>query len=194
MNRPSSHYQYTNMQGMQPMVRTGDWMTTYTGKQFWPLDPRPEEVDIEDIAHALSLVCRFGGHCREFYSVAQHCCYVAEVMGTLEPSFRLHALLHDAAEAYIGDMIRPMKRSCPEYTEAEHKVQKAIRKAFDISYEPKSVKWCDEVVLRNEHRDVMSDDRIWAVDAIGGPDVRIVPISSIVAEAQFLKKYKLYQR
>ena len=53
-------------------ARVGDWIQVYTGGQFWPLDPRPEEIHIEDIAHALALTCRFTGHCREFYSVAQH--------------------------------------------------------------------------------------------------------------------------
>lgn len=61
----------------RPTERAGDWMQTFTGRQFWPMDPRPEDLDILDIAHALSLLCRFGGHCQRFYSVAEHSVHVS---------------------------------------------------------------------------------------------------------------------
>ena len=85
-------------------------ITTYSGKPFFPMDPRPEEIRIEDIAHSLSMQCRFNGHTKWFYSVAQHCSIMAEAMmsdGYAEYAFE--ALMHDAAEAYIGDLIRPVK-------------------------------------------------------------------------------------
>jgi len=81
------------------------WITTYTGKRFHYLDPQPEEIDIVDIAHALSLTCRFGGHCKEFYSVAEHSIRVAEIV---PKEFQLLALLHDAGEAYTGDVQSPI--------------------------------------------------------------------------------------
>ena len=59
-------------------ARKGDWMQTYTGRQFWPIDPRANEVHIEDIAHALSMMCRYNGHCRTFYSVAEHSVLVSQ--------------------------------------------------------------------------------------------------------------------
>jgi len=89
--------------------RRGDWMTTATGRKVWPLDLRPDEVDLEDIAIALSNLCRFGGRCRQFYSVAQHSLWVADQVKELRPELELCALLHDAAEAYVGDVVSPIK-------------------------------------------------------------------------------------
>lgn len=87
--------------------RVGDWIQSASGLQVYPLDPRPEEIRIGDIAHALSHVCRFAGHSRFFYSVAQHS-VLASLAAT--PASALPALLHDAAEAYMGDIARPWKR------------------------------------------------------------------------------------
>jgi hypothetical protein len=91
--------------------RTGDWFVTYTGKEFYPLDPRVEDFCIEDIAHALALQTRWMGHCKNFYSIASHsmaCLKVAEMEGRSEEA-RQWALMHDAAEAYTGDIVRPIK-------------------------------------------------------------------------------------
>lgn len=87
--------------------RKGDWIQTVSGKQFYPLDPRPEDVDIRDIAHALSNMCRFTGHTKTFYSVAQHSVIASHVV---DPKAAMLALLHDAAEAYMGDIARPWKK------------------------------------------------------------------------------------
>ncbi|MFG0247924.1 MAG: phosphohydrolase, partial [Phycisphaeraceae bacterium JB051] len=77
------------------------WIQTYTGKAFYPLREDPGIIDIRDIAHALSLQCRFNGHCSDFYSVAQHSVHVSEVV---PQAFALWGLLHDAAEAYMSDL------------------------------------------------------------------------------------------
>jgi len=95
------------------------WFLTASGKRFWPLDPRPEDICIEDIAHALSHICRFGGHVREPYSVAQHSVIVSMIV---KPENALYGLLHDAAEAYAGDMVRPLKRGMPAYRSIESAV------------------------------------------------------------------------
>ena len=91
---------------MSNTVRTGDWTQTFAGIQFYPFDPRPDEVKIKDIAHALSMICHFNGHTREFFSVAQHSLMVSYL---LPAEHKLWGLMHDSAEAYIGDMIRPIK-------------------------------------------------------------------------------------
>ncbi len=82
-------------------VRRGDWIQVRSGRKFHPLDPRPEDVDINDIAHALSNLCRFTGHCTDFYSVAQHSVIASQIV---PPASALAALLHDASEAYMGDI------------------------------------------------------------------------------------------
>ncbi|TXH55569.1 MAG: phosphohydrolase [Desulfurellales bacterium] len=87
--------------------RKGDWIQTFTGGRFWPLDPRAEEIHLEDVAHALSQLCRFTGHTRAFYSVAQHSVMVSRMLGRRED--QRWGLLHDAAEAYLGDQARPIK-------------------------------------------------------------------------------------
>jgi len=86
-------------------TRIGDWIETYTGKQFYPLDPYPEDIDVRDIAHALSNLCRFTGHCRAFYSVAEHSIYVST---HVPKTMALQALFHDAPEAYIADISGPL--------------------------------------------------------------------------------------
>jgi uncharacterized protein len=88
------------------------WLQTFTGKRVDISNPTPEAIDVQDIAHALSMTCRYGGHCRDFFSVAEHSLLVeklGECRGTTESGLCL--LLHDAAEAYIGDIVTPVKRA-----------------------------------------------------------------------------------
>ena len=175
------------------MERIGDWMTTYTGRQFWPLDPRPEDVCIEDIAHALSMICRFGGHCRKFYSVAQHSCYVASLIpGPEKDGTSLAALMHDAAEAYVGDLIRPIKRSFTPYHQVEAKVDAAIRQRFGLACIPEIIKWADNAMLKNEHRDMIDDGMTWEVDAGDYPRIDVIPIQPGDAESLFLWAFRRY--
>jgi len=83
-----------------------EWIQTYTGKKFWAFDAAIADICIEDIAHALAMRCRFGCHCKEFYSVAQHSVIVSH---HLPPELKLWGLLHDATEAYLPDVPRPQK-------------------------------------------------------------------------------------
>ena len=104
------------------------YITTYGGIHFDPLAPRPEQILAEDIAHALSLICRGNGHVRRFYSVAQHslaCSYEAEVRG-FSARVQLACLLHDAAEAYLSDVTRPMKALMPQLRAAEERLLDVI--------------------------------------------------------------------
>lgn len=137
-------------------VRRGDWMQTFTGVQFWPLDPRPEDINIEDIAHALSNQCRFAGHCTRFYSVAQHSVHVSDHVA---PEFAIWGLLHDAAEAYLVDLPRPVKRASQMgslYQEIETALMKCVCERFGMSPEmPKEVHETDNILLMTEKRDLM---------------------------------------
>lgn len=128
--------------------RNGDWMQTYTGKQFWPVDPLPEEIDIRDIAHGLSLMCRYNGHCERFYSVAEHCCHLYDYASD---DNKLWALLHDASEAYIADIIRPVKPFLSNYIELENNLMDTICIRYDLPLTmPKEVKDLDNRILVDE--------------------------------------------
>jgi hypothetical protein len=143
-------------------ARIGAWSQTYTGRQYWPQDPRPEDVDPIDIAHALSLQCRFGGHCKWHYSVAQHSLLVAELLGSMPaqgPGTCDWGLLHDASEAYMVDLPRPLKNHSAmglEYKRIEALNMRAIWARFGlVGPQPEAVAIADEVALAMEFRDVM---------------------------------------
>ena len=139
-------------------IERSDWMQTYTGRAFFPLEPRAEDIDPLDIAHALSLICRYGGHVRRFYSVAEHCVLMSHAVA---PENALWALLHDATETYVGDMVRPLKHSMPEYRAAEDRIMWAICDRFRLDYAcPVEVKAADTRILRDER------------DALMGPSPR----------------------
>lgn len=101
---------------------------TYTGIMFDPLNPDPELIDIVDIAHALSFLCRANGHFRNFYSVAQHCINCLEEAKARGHSRKVQmaTLLHDASEAYLSDVTRPVKQEIPKYLEIEKPLQDLI--------------------------------------------------------------------
>src|SRR5690349_19702773 len=107
----------------------GSWMQTFTGRRFYPLDPKVEDIDPTDIAHALSLICRYGGHVTRFYSVAEHCVLLSHAVS---PENALWALLHDATEAYVGDMVRPLKQHMPAYRDVEDRLMLVIADRFGL--------------------------------------------------------------
>ena len=168
--------------------RKGDWIQTYTGKKFWLLDPRPEDICIEDIGHALSLICRFGGHCRSFYCVAQHSLYCSE-QSDEEHAFQL--LMHDATEAYCGDIVRPFKPFLTNYNDIEENILLCIRKKFKFDYDHKYVKIIDNRMLATEVRDIIPSEVANTFHIVEKPYIhfRIVPWSSSEAEFQFLKRF-----
>ncbi|WP_420104129.1 phosphohydrolase [Bosea sp. (in: a-proteobacteria)] len=135
-------------------ARLGDWIQTFTGRQFWPLDPRPDEIEIADIAHALAHQCRYGGHIRQFYSVAEHCVLMAHAVA---PEHRLAALMHDAAEGYLVDLPRPIKRAMPHYRAAETAIWLAICVRYGIAPElPAEVHEADNRILVDEREQGMA--------------------------------------
>src|SRR5690625_606175 len=137
-------------------MRIGNSINTFTGVKFYPLDPRENEIKTEDIGHALSLLSRANGHCTHFYSVAQHSLYCAEEAKRRDYSIRvqLGCLLHDASEAYISDIARPVKKELINYIKIEKKLQKVIFQAYGLSDltsdELQCIKEIDDAMLSYE--------------------------------------------
>lgn len=129
------------------------YMKTYSGLRIDPFDPKPEEIRIEDIAHALSLICRGNGQVAHFYSVAQHCLNCekeAEARGHSK-RLRLACLLHDASEAYLNDIIRPVKQYLAKYTETEEHFLDVVYQSFGLgdltAKEWDAVREIDDILL-----------------------------------------------
>ena len=134
---------------------TDGWIQTFTGRRFYPLQPRFEDVCLIDIAHALSNICRFTGHTKTFYSVAQHSVLVSTLVGS-DPLTQLWALLHDASEAYLCDIAKPVKPLLTGYVEAEERVMRVIAEKFDLGWpRPEIIHTADMQALATERRDLM---------------------------------------
>lgn len=116
-----------------PAPRLGDWIQVYSGQQAYPMDLRPSEIHIEDIAHSLSMQCRYTGHCLNFYSVAEHSVLMARhFIKSGMREYALPALLHDATEAFLTDVPRPVKPFLRGYKEAEQRAWLAIAERFGL--------------------------------------------------------------
>lgn len=170
-------------------TRIGDWMHTQHAGAFWPLDPRVEEICIEDVARALSHQCRFGGHVSHFYSIAQHAVHVSDLC---DPADALWGLLHDASEAYVGDVIRPLKRqpAFAGYLEIEARLMRVICQRFGLPETmPASVARADEILLATEARDLKGVDlETWTTREAPLPG-RITPWGSERAQRRFLGRF-----
>lgn len=151
---------------------------TYTGKVFDLVKLDPDSICIEDIAHALANTPRFGGHLKFQYSVAQHSILVAEMV---PEHLQLQALLHDASEAYLGDMPSPFKELLPDFKFQEHRVTKAIAKKYGIEYPPfdPEVKAADNAMLHKEWRSFIE----------GSQEIIYWPPE--MAESAFLRVFKI---
>lgn len=190
-----------------PEVRPAcESIRTYTGRKFWPLEPRAEEIAIEDIAHALSLACRFSGHTYCFYSVAEHSLHVSKLaemmaLATLPKKRSLEhlqwvrgvalwGLLHDASEAYLCDLPTPLKHSSAMgsvYRAAEKQLMSEVIIKFDLwPHEPSLVKDADRILLNTEMRDLMHG-ATWDSGVLAGT---IRPMDAQRAEADFLHRFR----
>jgi len=167
--------------------RIGDWIQTYTGKCFYPLDPRPEEIDIIDIAHSLSMTCRYAGHVERFYSVAEHSVIVSQ---HVHPKNALWGLLHDATEAYSADIPSPLKKYIPGWKEMERKLMDAVCRKYNLDLEePHNVKDVDFNICGDEMICLMGKpDREWQIKpkALG---VKIHGWNPLQAKTQFLMEF-----
>jgi hypothetical protein len=173
-------------------------MQLHSGTQFWPEDPRAEEIRLGDIAHALSNMCRFGGHCRSFYSVAQHSVMVsveAERAASVDKTLvAIIGLLHDATEAYLVDVPRPIKRNLHGYKPMEELLARVIGERFGIELHqlPQLVEEADERALFTEKRDLLGPAPApWGVaqGVSSEPyEHRIVPASPVEAKRMFIDR------
>jgi len=170
--------------------RTGEpWIQTYTGRRFTPTNPVVDAIVIEDIAHPLSMQCRFSGHVQQFYSVAQHSVLVSYICDIQDA---LWGLLHDASEAYLVDIPRPIKQSGKfnNYLEFEKVMQDAVCERFGLSKEmPKSVKMADDMLLMTEARDLMSPLHTGWTKPCEPIPFKIMPMTQKEAKEIFLKRF-----
>lgn len=170
------------------VILESGWCQTYTGKKFYPLSPEPQAVDIKDIAHALALTCRFGGQCREFYSVAQHSIYVSKMV---PKSQALWGLLHDAAEAYLPDVPKPLKPALLNFKEIEREIMTVVLSKFNLpALCWPEVKEADNRMLYTEALQLMGDISDWEDDYAPPYNIKIKPWSWHTAERKFLERYR----
>lgn len=165
------------------------WIQTYSGRRFTPTNPVVDAIVIQDIAHALSMQCRFSGHVKRFYSVAQHSVLVSYICDSADA---LYGLMHDASEAYLVDVPRPLKHSgkFDAYIEFETKMQLAICKRFGLpAEEPASVKRADKLLLSTEARDLMSPLRKDWRQTIEPLPFKIEPLSQQASKDLFMKRF-----
>lgn len=166
-----------------------NWIMTYSGRQFYPLSPRIEDISILDIAHALSNICRFTGHVREFYSVGEHSLRAAQQA----PQYlKLAVLLHDASEAYLNDLSRPVKHSAAlvGYRAAEKHLQDMIGLKFGVEFTDPLIHEIDNRMLMTERRDLMpASARSWNIEQWPYADI-IHPAPNESVECHFLEMYE----
>lgn len=165
----------------------GEWMETYTGDKFHFTKPRPEEIHIEDIAHHLSLLCRYTGACKFFYSVAQHSLYVAQLV---PEELQLTALLHDAAEAYLNDISRPVKYS-HRLDITEQEITKVIDAKYGINSHHPDIKLADDIMLATEAGQLMKNMTDWK--PLPQPvNIAIHQVAPYMIESAFLDRFREY--
>jgi hypothetical protein len=172
----------TPVQGPTIMLRSGNYFSLQT--------PEQSVFTIEDIAHALAHICRYTGHCSSHYSVAQHAVLVSHVV-PIEHAFA--GLMHDAAEAFIGDVAKPLKDMLPDYRHIEERIEAAVFARFGLPPTmPPSVKAADRVLLRTEQRDLMgANGHVWTYTADIQPlPERIHPWPAPAARQIFLDRFR----
>ena len=173
----------------------GPYLQTVSGRFVNPFDPDPEQLDPGDIARALANICRFGGHCRPFYSVAQHSVIVSELVeqrgGDVEDVFA--ALMHDAAEAYLGDMPHPIKHRSPlgvAFKAAVGHLESVLRTRFSIKADVPEIKRIDRALLATERRSVSGESWDWPeLEGVEALDIELVAWPPDDAERAFTARF-----
>lgn len=164
------------------------WLLTHSGRQFDLIDPQPDMIDLVDIVKGLSREARFAGQSRYYYTVAQHSVMASRIV---PPEFAFEALLHDASEAYIKDIPRPLKQLLPDYRAVEAKVDSAVRERFGLpARQSGAVSHADRVMLATERRDLMpADANDWPIlNGIRPLDRRLTAVNCRSAEMMFMQR------
>lgn len=160
---------------------------THTGKLIDVCNPRPEDIDITDISHALGNICRWAGHSSRFFSVAQHSVIVSD---QVSPENALWGLLHDAAEAYLMDIPTPLKKLWPAYKKLEDAMQKVIFECFGLSGEmPAEVKLIDKRVQATEAIELGLRPHLWQGLSYDPLPLSIDALSSSTAGHEFYMRW-----
>ncbi len=192
-----------------PETSVKGWMQTFSGRRFYPLAPRAEDIELADVAHGLAMTCRYGGQSRHYYSVAEHCVIVSEVVerdalfaglpiATVR-AWALAALLHDSAEAYIGDMVRPLKHQPEmlEFRNAERAIEVEVCRRFSLGAptgdRTAAIKTVDDRILVDEIHALMPDPSMYApwLQGLEPLGITIVGWSPAQSERQFLARYRV---
>jgi hypothetical protein len=174
----------------------GPYLQTISGRFVNPLDPDLDQIDIGDITRALANTCRFGGHCRSFYSVAQHSVIVSELVEQRggDPEDVFAALMHDAAEAYLGDMPHPLKHRSAlgeAFRAAEAHLEQAIHKRFGIKPDVPEIKRADRALLATERRALSAEDWHWPeLEGVEPLDLQLTAWSPDEAAVKFQARYE----
>ena len=191
----------TQPQTMEESPRNGDWILTYSGKAFYPTDPREADICIQDIAHALSMECRYGGHSRFHYSVAQHSVLLHDYCKDVLQWGReacFYALMHDASEAYCKDIPRPLKAFMPDYRAIEALVDATIVRKFMIlsALDPQTqlqLKQYDTRITLDEYAVMMKPGgQRWAIADLEPLGIKVSSWQPGTAKYMFLNRARKY--
>ena len=175
-----------------------EYITTYTGKHFRPLEPDPQLIKIEDIAHALSMICRGNGHVKTFWSVGEHCICCAREAAERGMSERmiLACLLHDASECYMSDVPRPFKKELPEYQKWEDHLLSLIYEKFlgsDLTEKEQiQLKEIDNAMLWYDLEELLEEKQYGEAPEIH-VDLNYAVRTFSEVEAEYLEIYNKYR-
>ena len=180
----------------------GPWMFTASGRKFYPGCPRSDEVYLEDVAHSLANICRFGGHTKAFYSVAQHAILVSGICERLVPecpAIWYYGLHHDDAEAYTGDVITQIKYLCPAVRAFHKPIERAVARAFGLPEQlPPVVKQADLIALATENRDLLHGQGLHMPRGFTLPDpihdAIIGPLNPLGAATRYVHRHQDLKR
>jgi len=168
------------------------WMQTYTGKRFDFINVDVDNIDIVDIAHSLAYSCRYGGHCKEFYSIAQH----SVICSAYVPQeYQFEALMHDAAEAYIGDIVSPLKGQLRNLPAIERVIEQSIANKFGLIYPfPPVILKVDRQLALAERKFLFNDLIPWDIheDPLDLP--KLAPWHPIQAESTFMQAFDFFNK